>query len=434
MFISDLLLRGGGDDLTGFIFYQNLLRNVLNFHQNSFMELQMTAKILMVDDEFDMPQMIAQHFREDVINKKYAFEFAENGREALDILKKDGGKSFDIVLTDINMPEMDGLTLLQHIDDLDSQIVPIVISAYGDMKNIRTAMNRGAYDFILKPIDLDDLSITLEKTFKHVLQIKEVDRLRVENAEMERERFRSLAQMVAGVAHEINTPLGIANTAASIIMGRLRPGEADPGAIGREAIEESIEAARLMQSNIQRASKLIQSFKKLSTRQATESKETVNLPELIDEILSLFSPNARKAKLKIEMQSEIPRGKEYWVGYPGFLTQVLMNLLSNIQNYAYPDGNGGKVDIVLAEAALPEGTGFTITVRDFGKGMSREDLQRIFEPFFTTGRSKGGTGLGMAIVYNLATDALRGEIQIDSTPGEGTSATLTIPASIPDTK
>jgi sigma-B regulation protein RsbU (phosphoserine phosphatase) len=125
------------------------------------------AKILVVDDEPDLQGLIKQKFRNKIKAKEYEFHFAENGAEALE--KISTVETIDLVLTDINMPVMDGLTLLSKINELNNKLLrSVIVSAYGDMENIRTAMNRGAYDFIIKPIDLKDLEITIEKSLKEI--------------------------------------------------------------------------------------------------------------------------------------------------------------------------------------------------------------------------------------------------------------------------
>lgn len=129
------------------------------------------AKILVVDDETDLEVLIKQKFRKKIREKEYEFVFAINGKDALD--KIEVNQDIDIVLSDINMPEMDGLTLLTELNTLKPLLKSVIVSAYGDMDNIRTAMNMGAFDFITKPINFDDLSITVEKTLKNVNQIKE---------------------------------------------------------------------------------------------------------------------------------------------------------------------------------------------------------------------------------------------------------------------
>ena len=125
------------------------------------------SKILVVDDEPDLQELIRQKFRNKIKANEYEFHFAENGVQALDKIANDG--AITLVLTDINMPVMDGLTLLSRLNELNNKFLKsIIVSAYGDMENIRTAMNRGAYDFITKPIDLKDLEITIEKSLKEI--------------------------------------------------------------------------------------------------------------------------------------------------------------------------------------------------------------------------------------------------------------------------
>ncbi len=130
------------------------------------------ARILVVDDEPDLQELIRQKFRNKIKANEYEFHFAENGAEALEKISND--RTIDLILTDINMPVMDGLTLLSKINELNNKLLKsIIVSAYGDMENIRTAMNRGAYDFITKPIDLKDLEITIEKSLKEIEMYKQ---------------------------------------------------------------------------------------------------------------------------------------------------------------------------------------------------------------------------------------------------------------------
>ncbi|GAA4280360.1 adenylate/guanylate cyclase domain-containing protein [Gaetbulibacter aestuarii] len=129
------------------------------------------SKILVVDDEPDLQTLIKQKFRKEIRNKEYEFHFAENGKQALTKLGE--VPEIDIVLSDINMPEMDGLTLLSKLSEQQPLIKSVIVSAYGDMDNIRTAMNRGAFDFITKPINFQDLTLTMEKTLKHAKYIKQ---------------------------------------------------------------------------------------------------------------------------------------------------------------------------------------------------------------------------------------------------------------------
>ncbi|HNY90286.1 MAG TPA: SpoIIE family protein phosphatase [bacterium] len=132
----------------------------------------MPAKILVVDDEPDLEQLILQKFRKQIREGAFTFKFAGNGVQALERLAED--EAIDLVLTDINMPEMDGLTLLNRIKEQENPLLrSVIVSAYGDIENIRTAMNRGAFDFIIKPIDLNDLEITIDKSLNDLRVLKE---------------------------------------------------------------------------------------------------------------------------------------------------------------------------------------------------------------------------------------------------------------------
>ncbi|MEJ7695032.1 adenylate/guanylate cyclase domain-containing protein [Daejeonella sp.] len=129
------------------------------------------AKILVVDDEADLELLVKQKFRRKIRENIYEFVFAQNGEEAL--LKVSEHPDIDIILSDINMPVMDGLTLLSRLPEANPMLKAVVVSAYGDMQNIRTAMNRGAFDFVCKPVDFEDLDLTMEKTILHVKQLQE---------------------------------------------------------------------------------------------------------------------------------------------------------------------------------------------------------------------------------------------------------------------
>ena len=128
-------------------------------------------KILVVDDEVDLEPLMLQRMRRNIRSGRYEFVFAHNGIEALEQLALEEG--IDMVLSDINMPQMDGLTLLEQIPAVDPNLRAVIISAYGDMKNIRTAMNRGAFDFVTKPLDFEDLQVTIERTLQHVADWRE---------------------------------------------------------------------------------------------------------------------------------------------------------------------------------------------------------------------------------------------------------------------
>ncbi|HEY3908656.1 MAG TPA: adenylate/guanylate cyclase domain-containing protein [Stellaceae bacterium] len=137
----------------------------------------MTATILVVDDEPDLESLVQQRFRRQIRGGELGFHFARDGVEALEMLSN--GAAVDMVLSDINMPRMDGLTLLQRIQETADPLSTVIVSAYGDMANIRTAMNRGAFDFVTKPIDFADLETTIKKTLAHIERLREARRRQI---------------------------------------------------------------------------------------------------------------------------------------------------------------------------------------------------------------------------------------------------------------
>jgi signal transduction histidine kinase len=192
------------------------------------------------------------------------------------------------------------------------------------------------------------------------------------------------------------------------------------------------EATDLIDANIRRAHKLIRDFKQLSVGHIVDALETLSLVEVIDEVVGLFAISARQAKLTIDVRNSLPdAASSEWVGYRGFLSQIVLNLLTNVERYAYDRGTGGPVEIAIGELLEGRGAHFRVTVRDSGRGMPAETRARIFEPFYTTGRAKGASGLGMAIVYNLVTSALGGTIDVASREGAGTAVTLVFPKRVP---
>ena len=253
--------------------------------------------------------------------------------------------------------------------------------------------------------------------------------------QQEIDRRRTLSQMVAGVAHEINTPLGIANHAASIVTELARDlARAPLPDASRETLDDMLAAARLMMENIARADRLVQTFKTLSVNQAVDTLDDVNLVQLTQDTVDLYRLKARASKLAVSVLDRLGDHGDEWRGYPGHYAQIILNLLTNVDRYAYPDDQGGKVEI---EIGLDHNAGrsdrYAVIVRDFGRGVAPENLERIFEPFYTTGRGKGGTGLGLPIVKNLVTESLQGEIDVDSRPGAGLDVRMRLPLKVATT-
>jgi adenylate cyclase len=166
----------------------------------------MTTSILVVDDEPDLEALVLQKFRRQIRDESVTFTFARDGVEALAALKANG--NIDLVVTDINMPRMDGLSLLQKLQENEENIMTVIVSAYGDMTNIRTAMNRGAFDFVTKPIDFADLEKTITKTIRHIGFLRDARQRQAEAerayASLSRYFSPNLAQRLAGDAEAVD--------------------------------------------------------------------------------------------------------------------------------------------------------------------------------------------------------------------------------------
>jgi adenylate cyclase len=171
------------------------------------------AKILVVDDEADLEVLIKQKFRQKIREQKYEFVFAINGKAALEQL--DQHPDIDIMLSDINMPEMDGLTLLSKLNEQNNLMKSVIVSAYGDMENIRAAMNLGAFDFITKPVNFEDLEITMEKTIRYVKQLRETLKAIQENNILRMYVDETVLKFMG--SHEFEASLMVNNTVEATV-------------------------------------------------------------------------------------------------------------------------------------------------------------------------------------------------------------------------
>lgn len=256
--------------------------------------------------------------------------------------------------------------------------------------------------------------------------------LETQNTLVETEKLASLGGLVAGVAHEINTPVGITLTAAShlsLATEKIRD-QMQSGQIKKSDLEfylnDANESSKLILSNSQRAADLIHSFKQVAVDQTSEARRQFHIDQYLSEIITSLSPKLRHSLITVDV--DCPAGLEM-DSYPGALSQVVTNLLMNALLHAYNEKESGVILIQVDPLANNQ---IRLTVRDDGKGIPAENLKHIFEPFFTTRRGNGGSGLGLHIVYNIVFKKLGGSIHVDSTAGEGTTFTLMLPCKAPE--
>jgi signal transduction histidine kinase/DNA-binding response OmpR family regulator len=244
------------------------------------------------------------------------------------------------------------------------------------------------------------------------------------------ERLESIAHMVASLSHEINTPLGVASTANSMVqmfVGQLRTAQ---GAEAEGLIADLDEACGLLAKNIVRAHNLIKSFKQLSVGQLSDQRVRVDVTSVVRDCVDSMSPELRAKKVEVTLSATA--GEDLiWDGFPGHLSQVIINLFQNSIRYAYPEGQGGKIEVVVGRVEGGREAALQIAVRDHGPGVSPTVRKRIFQPFVTTGIGQGGTGLGLAIVYNIVVNVLRGRIELEDSDGGGACFVIELPAVVP---
>jgi signal transduction histidine kinase len=248
---------------------------------------------------------------------------------------------------------------------------------------------------------------------------------------IEAEKFAALGGLVAGVAHEVNNPVGISLTVASSFARRCAQfsDEIADGAVRRSKLEEFIagshEAAKQLVTNLNRAADLIQSFKQVAVDRSQAERRVFDLREATEHLIVSLRPALRHSSISLAV--EVPAGIAM-NSYPGPYGQVLTNLVLNALTHAFPDRRPGALRLAAKRLGSDQ---VEIEFADDGAGMSEEVQRRAFEPFFTTRRNRGGTGLGLHIVYNLVTRRLGGSLRLESEPGRGTVFRIRLPLTAP---
>ena len=251
---------------------------------------------------------------------------------------------------------------------------------------------------------------------------------RTQDELIQSEKLASLGQLVAGVAHEINTPVGIALTTATTLAEEVQSfGDmAASGQVPRTRfvhfVERMKEGSHLLFSNLTRAAELVQSFKQVAADQVSSERRSFEMDVWARELLTSLRPALRKGGHEVALACAPGVMVDT---YPGALAQVLTNLIMNAIVHAYPSDAGGRMRLDIAAPTPDE---VRIVFSDDGAGIAPETLGKVFDPFFTTARNRGSTGLGLHIAYNLVTNILHGRIDVASLPDQGTRFTVTLPA------
>ncbi|RKZ52427.1 MAG: hybrid sensor histidine kinase/response regulator [Candidatus Parabeggiatoa sp. nov. 2] len=363
------------------------------------------GKILIVDDTPANLQILTQMLTE----QGYQVFPAINGKLALMSVQS---TLPDLILLDILMPEMDGYDVCKTLkaDERTYDIPVIFISALDDVFDKVKAFSLGGVDYITKPFQREELLARVQTHLKlH----------RLHHELVQSEKMASLGRLVAGFAHEINTPIGVAVSAASTLQDNadaitqlLEHEEVDEDDL--VSVLESIkEAANLTLSNLRRASNLVRSFKRTAIDQTQDEIRRFEVGATIFDVITMLHNQFKQTGIKIQVECPDDLSID---SVPGTLEQILTNLMMNSLIHGFEEGQ--KAGRILITATLT-GENLHLEYSDTGKGIAPENLEKIFEPFFTTHRAHGGTGLGLYICYNLVTTQLHGNITCESSPGKG---------------
>ncbi|TYQ31343.1 CHASE2 domain-containing protein [Pseudanabaena sp. UWO310] len=261
---------------------------------------------------------------------------------------------------------------------------------------------------------------------------KTLDELKATQKQLvESEKYASLGSMVAGIAHEVNTPIGNSLMAASILENATNKFNAsfNRGELKKSSLQAYLEKAKssseILSANLHRAAELIQNFKQVAVDRSSLEQRSFAVKDYIEKILTSLEPQLKYTPHQVIVQGNANITMQ---SYPGALSQIVTNLVINSLTHAYQGLD--KVGL-LQFTITQQGDKAIIIYSDDGIGIANENLAKIFEPFFTTARDKGGSGLGLHIIYNLVTQNLQGTILCESEMGMGTKFTIALPIRLP---
>lgn len=389
-------------------------------------------------------------------------DFALQGQEGLAKTRAacERNEPYAVAFVDMRMPPgWDGLETIERLWDLDADMQIVICTAYSDYSWDQIAARLGPSDKLLilkKPFDpaeVQQIATALTRKWQLTRETKQrseelelnvlrrTARLREANDTLEEslaklketqaqliqsEKMAALGGLVAGLAHEVNTPIGIGVTASSYLAQQVKQyveeskkrklTDADISSLLAVAKESS----RILLTNLNRAAELIRSFKDIAVDQSSSERRMFNVSKYVDEIMVSLAPQLKRTEHEVHVQCPANLLID---SYPGIVSQVLTNFIVNSLVHAFDNIKKGRIDIIIQSKYRS----LIIVYRDNGKGIPEENLDKIFEPFFTTKRGRGGSGLGLHIVYNLVTQSLSGAISCTSAAGEGTTFEVTIP-------
>lgn len=387
----------------------------------------MVPKILVVDDEPQFERLVLQRFRRQLRAGAFEFVFANNGKAALQVLAEQ--PDIQAVLSDINMPEMDGLELITTIHAEYPMLRVVIVSAYGDMDNIRQAMNQGAFDFVTKPIDFANLEATIQKTLREVEVIhkaKEAENLALKNEQLlELDQLKS--ELFTNIAHEFRTPL-------TVILGMAEQIKTAP----EDWLDKGVTMIRRNGGQLLHLVNELLELRQLEAGKLRLNAIHANVVPYIKYMAESFRPMMESKDLMLHL---LLSKDELLMDYdPERLLTIVSNLLSNAIKYT---PSGGHIYLQLDQATESKIAGeapsahLKLSIKDSGIGIAEEDLPNLFERYFQADigaealESLGSgqlarSGVGLAFAAQLA-QLMGGAIEVDSKLGEGSIFTLWLP-------
>lgn len=380
--------------------------------------------VLTIDDN-DSIRLSISSFLDDM---GYNVFEASCGQDGIDIIEKE---VIDVVLTDTHMPGLSGIDVLNYVKEHCPDTPIIVISGAGEISFVVEALRAGAWDYIIKPIeDLDFLTYSIDQVVKRVNLIKEnrdkTEELKHKNIELseslemlkstqaqlvESEKMASLGYMVNGVAHEMNTPLGVCMTSTSYLkeqsdrIENLSVNNTMKRSDLKAFINNSKELSEILYNSLQTINSLITNFKQLSMNPGELDKRKFNLNETITSLLMIVSSSYPNIDVNIKVI-----GDELEIySYPEVISRIIVKLGENAIIHGFSGKSSGSITVKLEY--IDERV--YIVLKNNGKPIPLEIIDKIFDPFFTVNK-KSGAGLGLSIVHNLVTFTLNGTVRCEN--------------------
>ena len=406
---------------------------------------QPELRILLVEDDPEDVELI-EILLSEIRNWVVTFKNASTLREAIAILQ--GKEEIDVILLDLSLPDEYGLETFHQLHSQFPLLPIVVLTGNSDDQMAMQSLEAGAQDYLIKGefsgrLLIRSMQYAIERQRQRQRQQQQsqelsqaLEQLKATQAQLvESEKMAALGSLVAGVAHEINTPLSIGVTASSTLVEKTQEFSQiyHNGTMKRSQLIKFLETAEqsssIILSNLNRAAELIQSFKQVAVDQSSESRRPFKLKEYLQETLTALRPKFTGTKHTAEI-----RGKESLIidSYPGALSQIITNLVINSLIHAYSPEDRGfiVIDFQPACAFYGKEAEVILSYTDDGRGIPPETKEKIFDPFFTTKRGQGGSGLGLHLVYNLVSQKLQGTIACESQVGIGTRFTIKFPTQI----